>query len=244
MPIPIELSSKHYRGFTIVELLIVVVVIAVLAAIVTVTFNGIKARALNAQTASGLSAMEKALKLYKVETSKPLYIEDQYLATYGLSGNQYYAGGIGMVGVCASAVWPSDVPVNNYTSYCGINGTYHNFYHRAMTDMLTALPIGKVFPSMPTMSSVSIAAVRSTGEIDNYTVQGIRYAYNGSATNPVSYLYYVAAGKQCYSGDVSVRVQATQNIGIGPGGSFTGFTETGGDYTNNNTQYCVRTFSW
>lgn len=185
--------------------------------------------------------MEKALKLYKAETGKHLFIDDQYFAPYGMSGNQYYSATHGMVGVCASASWPTGV---DYTSYCGINGYYNNNYHLMMTQMLTDLPIGKVFPAMPTMSDITIQARRSTGEIDTYTTRGIRYAWNGSMSAPVSYLEYAASGKQCFSGDISVRVQATQNIGIGPGGTFSGFTETGGDYTANNSQYCVRTFNW
>lgn len=52
------------RGFTIVELLIVIVVIAILAAITIVAFNGIQQRGRNSQIKVGVKAYEKALKLY------------------------------------------------------------------------------------------------------------------------------------------------------------------------------------
>ena len=64
------LKSINTKGFTIVELLIVVVVIAILAAITIVAYNGIQQRANNSQTAEALHAWIKALKLYKVDNGK------------------------------------------------------------------------------------------------------------------------------------------------------------------------------
>lgn len=55
------------RGFTIVELLIVIVVIAILAAITIVAFNGIQSRAENTKTVSAVAAWVKALHSYKAE---------------------------------------------------------------------------------------------------------------------------------------------------------------------------------
>jgi prepilin-type N-terminal cleavage/methylation domain-containing protein len=55
------------KGFTIVELLIVIVVIAILAAITIVAFNGIQQRAKLAQVQSGVSQYVKALMQYSVE---------------------------------------------------------------------------------------------------------------------------------------------------------------------------------
>lgn len=57
-------GQKQTTGFTIVELLIVIVVIAILAAISVVAYNGIQQRARNSQTLAGVRAYEKALKLY------------------------------------------------------------------------------------------------------------------------------------------------------------------------------------
>lgn len=54
-------------GFTIVELLIVIVVIAILAAISIVAYNGIQTRAENAKTVAAVSAWAKAIRMYEVD---------------------------------------------------------------------------------------------------------------------------------------------------------------------------------
>ena len=55
-------------GFTIVELLIVIVVIAILASITIVAFNGIQQRARNSQIVQGVTMYEKAIRLYQAGT--------------------------------------------------------------------------------------------------------------------------------------------------------------------------------
>jgi len=58
-------SPRH--GFTIVELLVVVVVIGILAALVLVGYNGITRSAVNARIVSELSTASKKIELYKVD---------------------------------------------------------------------------------------------------------------------------------------------------------------------------------
>ena len=55
------------QGFTIVELLIVIVVIGILAAITIVAYNGVQTRAKNAQTQSALSGVAKKIEVYYAE---------------------------------------------------------------------------------------------------------------------------------------------------------------------------------
>ena len=77
-----------YKGFTIVELLIVIVVIAILAAITIVAFNGIQQQAANNKTIAAANTWVKALKLYKTDNGRwPsgwVCLGQNYL--YGVSG--------------------------------------------------------------------------------------------------------------------------------------------------------------
>lgn len=58
-------GKTNTKGFTIVELLIVIVVIAILAAITIVAYNGIQGRARDSQRVADMQSIVKALELYK-----------------------------------------------------------------------------------------------------------------------------------------------------------------------------------
>jgi prepilin-type N-terminal cleavage/methylation domain-containing protein len=67
-PLPlIAPRNQHKHGFTIVELLIVIVVIGILAAIVIVTFNGVQRRATVTTLQSDLSNASKLMKIAQVD---------------------------------------------------------------------------------------------------------------------------------------------------------------------------------
>lgn len=77
--------KKTTSGFTIVELLIVIVVIAILAAITVVAYNGIQARAQDAQIRSIASQFAKSFNRWSVESGVTTYP--------GASGSTAYSGG-------------------------------------------------------------------------------------------------------------------------------------------------------
>lgn len=58
---------KRAKGFTIVELLIVIVVIAILAAITIVAYNGIQARARDSVRKNDIAELVKATQLYAAD---------------------------------------------------------------------------------------------------------------------------------------------------------------------------------
>ena len=79
------ISRKKQTGFTIVELLIVIVVISVLAGIVVVAFNGVRDRALTAGLQAELRNASSALQTYKVLNNNqyPALLSDAGIETTG-----------------------------------------------------------------------------------------------------------------------------------------------------------------
>lgn len=69
-------ESNKRRGFTIVELLIVIVVIGILAAITIVAYNGVQARAKATAVVSGIKSVEKAFRILAIEQDKSTWWRD------------------------------------------------------------------------------------------------------------------------------------------------------------------------
>lgn len=90
------------KGFTIVELLIVVVVIAILAAITIVSYNGIQSRANLSAIQSDLRNVVNRVEMYKAEKGTYPANNDATMSTLGLvaskslydtsNGNFLYCG--------------------------------------------------------------------------------------------------------------------------------------------------------
>lgn len=75
---------RYKAGFTIVELLIVIVVIAILAAVSVVAYNGIQTRAENQKTISAVGQYVKAFHAYAIDNGN-------YPTTAGCLGEGYPA---------------------------------------------------------------------------------------------------------------------------------------------------------
>lgn len=65
--------NKRVKGFTIVELLIVIVVIAILATISIVAYNGVQNRAYEAAVRTDLESYGKKISMYRVQNEEEKY---------------------------------------------------------------------------------------------------------------------------------------------------------------------------
>lgn len=72
------------RAFTIVELLIVIVVIGILAAIILLTYNGIQTSSQQAKIKTDMEQLTKTIMIARIDSGKTLA---------GITGSVYTAGG-------------------------------------------------------------------------------------------------------------------------------------------------------
>jgi len=102
---------KPQAGFTIVELLIVIVVIAILAAISIVAYNGIQNRSYDTTVLQDLAAIKKKIELYKIDNGD----------AYPSGGGAASLNAIGGIKVSRGAYATSPVTENNVW-YCRNTG--------------------------------------------------------------------------------------------------------------------------
>jgi len=157
---------KRGRGFTIVELLIVIVVIAILASITTMAYAGVRQRAANASSTTTIGSYVKALGLYKAD--KGVYPEDGTTTDVYRCLGENYPSGCGSIGA---------------TTGCGL-GTISNSASATFNNALR-----------PYMNNVGvIPRVNEDGLMcGGALVAGAMYVYRGSSTL-LSEIYYVLAG--------------------------------------------------
>ena len=92
--------NKRQNGFTIVELLIVIVVIGILAVITMVVYSNVQQRARNAQVIAGVETYQKALRSYHAINSSYPTVTSCLGANY--PGNQCWQGDSGNITVNAT----------------------------------------------------------------------------------------------------------------------------------------------
>jgi len=124
------IRKKPSPAFTIVELIIVIVVVAILATISIVAYNGIQQRARASEASSALAQAKKKLELYKIDNGS--YPSSGNLASAGITSTdvdyQYTSNGAtycitGTAGTVSYKVSDSTNPTQGGCSGHGQGGT-------------------------------------------------------------------------------------------------------------------------
>ena len=117
--------KKHNKyGFTIVELLIVIVVIGILAAIVIVAFNGVQSRARQASVKTLLTTVEKKATLYRASTGQ-MPSPDQFKNNQAIDSTVTNSGPAEarLDGLTVTTLGSGGTPAQNGSTPAADNGT-------------------------------------------------------------------------------------------------------------------------
>lgn len=132
-------TIKSSRGFTIVELLVVIVVIGILAAITVISFNGVTARAAAAKKQSDIATYYKAIVAARANTGQTLI---------QITGSAWSIGGCSTSpGNNTSNTEPKDLPTTHacWTKYYNDLTTIGNAANMNLSGLKAGDPNGNPY---------------------------------------------------------------------------------------------------
>jgi prepilin-type N-terminal cleavage/methylation domain-containing protein len=177
-------GDDKWRGFTIVELLIVVVVIAILATITIVSYNGIAKQAEESRFLATVDTFEKALRLYQAENG-------EYPSTRTGPNTSMYT--------CLGESYPEtdDLPENQCLTL--ITPTTTIPFTTKLTTVDDALK-----EMISTLPAVDYKVYKATDPAGN-TVLSRGIIYESILNDPPVLMYYIPLDGQCGRGVKSMQ---------------------------------------
>ena len=142
------------RGFTLVELLIVVIILAILAAIIIPQFSTATDDAKLAAMDTNLNALRSAIELYRVQHN------GKYPGAVAATGATCTVGaaGAGLINAAPAVI----EQLTTYTSVLGSSCTAKNASATAVDNTILGPYLRKGFPTEPIYNSAAIA-MQTTG---------------------------------------------------------------------------------
>jgi prepilin-type N-terminal cleavage/methylation domain-containing protein len=209
--------KKQTTGFTIVELLIVIVVIGILAAITIVAYNGVQQRAMAAAATSALGQANQKLELYKVDAGG--YPTTGNLSAAGIVDGdvtyQYTSNGTtycmtGTKGTASYKISDSTAPTAGGCAGHGQGGVaaLTNYYRDPKPNATS--PAG-AWDGGNTMTNVNMASTWSnSGKMNRMTFSNVTNIPQGGptisigSTYPTGQKFTITAGVRLVSGTGNV----------------------------------------
>jgi type II secretion system protein G len=108
------MKSRKTKGFTLVEILIVVVILGILAAIVIPQFTNASTEAKESSLVSNLQAIRSQIELYKIHHNDTLPADAAALTT-GLTTQTDVSGGTVDAGEIAYGPYMKNIPANPFS---------------------------------------------------------------------------------------------------------------------------------
>jgi prepilin-type N-terminal cleavage/methylation domain-containing protein len=142
---------RKQRGFTIVELLIVIVVIGILAAITIVAYNGIQQRARNAKTVSAAQAYLTAFQGYLAQNGSLPF------AGYG---GDWCLGQAAISCTAATSTWSRSAPLES-----------------ALQTVITQMPLPSDGPGTASTYDPNMGYITSRTPTDDPQLNGVNSAF-------------------------------------------------------------------
>lgn len=193
-----RVDQNKQKGFTIVELLVVIIVLAILATIITVSYNGVRSRAIASVMSSELTGLKKQLDARIVQHAELPSSIDTYAKQSSYWSYQYtYDNAVEPKYYCVSATSDRSSAVFSVSSLYSLKERLCDGHSNgAPKYTFTNLTWGAL-PARPVSSAPSALATNEDGSI-------IYVTYNGgsiykSANGGTSWDQLTGAGTQSWS---------------------------------------------
>jgi prepilin-type N-terminal cleavage/methylation domain-containing protein len=129
-----SLKRRSQQGFTIVELLIVIVVIGILAALVITTYNGIQQKGRNTERTTDLKALQGQLEAYYAQNGR--YPASTDLGATSADNVTFIQAS--MKGLDKEALRDPKAAVGDYSLGSSATGVANKYQYKPGTDTMAA----------------------------------------------------------------------------------------------------------